>query len=186
MNESEEQDLEFEPSNEDGETLDIEGAEAKLKKLKDELKIAKKERQEYLDGWQKERADFANYKKDESKRLNFFADREKEKLLMDFLPVSDSFNMAFTNKEAWEKVDKNWRSGVEYIYSQILSVLENNNINQFGEVGDIFNPTIHQSIDIVETKNEDEDHTIARIDSKGFIMGERVLRPAKVVVYQKN
>ena len=180
--ESENVDFEFEPETDSDSGASVDFAE-KLKKLKNELKIIKKERQEFLDGWQKERADFANYKKDEIKRNSFYADRAKENILTDFLPALDSFNMAFGNKEAWEKVDKNWRSGVEYIYSQILSTLEGHGVKQFGAVGEIFDPTLHQSVGVEDTDIEEKDGTIAVVNSKGFIVNESILRPAKVIVY---
>src|SRR3989338_6701204 len=106
--------VEFE-FNEDGE----EDLKKTLKKLRADLKQAKKEKEEYLTGWQKERADFANYKKDEETRKAVFSEAMRERILTRFLSVIDSFNMAFSHKEACEKVEKNWRMGVEHIYSDL-------------------------------------------------------------------
>src|SRR3990167_533306 len=111
--------LEFE-FNEDGE----EDLKKTLKKLREGLKVAKKEKEEYLTGWQKERAEFANYKKGENDRKAMLSESMRERILTRFLSVMDSFNMAFANKEAWEKVDENWRRGVEYIYWQMSTVSE--------------------------------------------------------------
>ena len=94
----------------------------KLKKLKLELKNCQKEKAEYLTGWQKERADFANYKKEEDNRRALFSEGLRERILSRFLTVIDSFNMAFANKESWDKVDPNWRKGVEYIFGQMNSI----------------------------------------------------------------
>ena len=83
--------------------------QSKLKDIKEKLKITEKERKEYLDGWQRMKADSINEKKrfdDQKKDIIEFAN---QKLLMDFVPVMDSFLMAMKNKEAWETVDKNWR-----------------------------------------------------------------------------
>ena len=87
--------VEFE-FNDDGE----EDLKKTLKKLRADLKVAKKEKEEYLNGWQKERADFANYKKQEEDRKANFSEVMRERILSRFLSVMDSFNMAFTNKEA--------------------------------------------------------------------------------------
>jgi molecular chaperone GrpE (heat shock protein) len=106
--------LEFE-FNEDGE----EDLKKTLKKFRADLKTCKAEKEEYLTGWQKERAEFANYRKQEEDRKAIFSEAMRERILTRFLSVIDSFNMAFANKEAWEKVDENWRKGVEYIYAQI-------------------------------------------------------------------
>src|SRR3989338_7519949 len=84
-------------------------AEKIFKKLKADIKQLQKEKEEYLTGWQKERADFANYKKVEDDRKAMFSESMRERILTRFLAVMDSFNMAFANKEAWEKVDENWR-----------------------------------------------------------------------------
>ena len=106
--------LEFE-FNEDGE----EDLKKTIKKLRTDLKQAKAEKEEYLNGWQKERAEFANYRKQEDDRKALFSEAMRERILTRFMSVLDSFNMAFANKEAWAKVDDSWRKGVEYIYSQL-------------------------------------------------------------------
>jgi len=72
--------------NEDGE----ENLKKTLKKLRADLKQAKKEKEEYLTGWQKERADFANYKKDEETRKAVFSEAMRERILTRFLSVIDS------------------------------------------------------------------------------------------------
>lgn len=171
--------VEFE-FNEDGE----EDLKKTLKKFRADLKIAKKEKEEYLTGWQKERADFANYKKQEEDRKTMLSESMRERILSRFLTVIDSFNMAFANKEAWEKVDPNWRKGVEYIYAQMNNVFEEYGVKPIGEVGDIFDPNIHESIEMVETDKKDDDHKIADVIQKGYKLGDRVLRPARVNVFE--
>jgi len=86
--------LEFE-FNEDGE----EDLKKTLKKLRGSLKQATKEKEEYLTGWQKERAEFSNYKKQEDERRVMFSESMRERILSRFLSVIDSFNMAFANKK---------------------------------------------------------------------------------------
>lgn len=171
--------LEFE-FNEDGE----EDLKKTIKKLRADLKEAKKQKEEYLTGWQKERADFANYKKQEDERRGVFSEAMRERILSRFLTVVDSFNMAFANKEAWEKVDENWRKGVEYIYSQMNSIFEEYGIKPVGEEGEAFDPNIHQSIEMVETDKKELEHKVANIIQKGYKLGERVIRPARVNVYE--
>ena len=171
--------VEFE-FNEDGE----EDLKKTLKKLRADLKEAKKEKEEYLTGWQKERANFINYKKEEEDRKALFSEAVRERILMRFLSVLDSFNMAMGNRGAWEKVDKNWRLGVEHIYSELTKIFEEYGVKTIGEVGENFDPNIHQSIDIVPTDNKDEDHKVAEVIQKGYKLGERILRPARVNVYE--
>jgi molecular chaperone GrpE len=171
--------LEFE-FNEDGE----EDLKKTLKKFRADLKQCKAEKEEYLTGWQKERADFINYKKQEDERRVMISEALRERILTRFLTVVDSFNMAFANKESWDKVDENWRKGVEYIYTQMNTIFEEYGVKAIGEVGENFDPNVHQSIDIVETDKKEQDHTIAVVIQKGYKLGERVIRPVRVNVYE--
>ena len=171
--------LEFE-YNEDGE----EDLKKTIKKLRADLQQAKKEKEEYLTGWQKERAEFANYRKQEDDRKTNFSESMRERILSRFLSVLDSFNMAFANKEAWEKVDENWRKGVEYIYSQMNGIFEEYGVKSMGEIGENFDPNIHQSIDVVETDQKELEHKVAAVIQKGYKLGERVIRPERVNVYE--
>lgn len=171
--------LEFE-FNEDGE----EDLKKTLKKFRADLKTCKAEKEEYLTGWQKERAEFVNYRKQEEDRKAVFSEAMRERILTRFLSVVDSFNMAFANKEAWEKVDDNWRKGVEYIYAQMNTIFEEYGVKSIGEVGESFDPNIHQSIDVVETDKKEQDHTVANVIQKGYKLGERVIRAVRVNVYE--
>lgn len=175
--ESEVLDFEF---NEDGE----EDLKKTLKKLRADLKTSKAEKEEYLTGWQKERAEFANYKKGEDDRRAMFSESMRERILTRFLTVMDSFNMAFANKEAWQKVDENWRRGVESIYGQINTIFEEYGVKPIGQVGEIFDPNIHQSMELVSTDKKELGHTVSNVIQKGYKLGERVLRPARVNVYE--
>ena len=113
-----------------------------------------------------------------------FSEAVRERILSRFLSVMDSFNLAFSNKEAWEKVDPNWRKGVEHIYSQFASVFEEYGVKEIGKEGESFDPNIHESVDLVSTSNKEEDHRVAKVIQKGYKLGERILRPARVNVYE--
>ncbi len=181
--------IEFE-YNDDGE----EDLKKTLKKFRADLKTCQKEKEEYLTGWQKERADFINYKKAEDDRKANFSEAMRERILMRFLNVLDSFDMAFANSEAWQKVDENWRKGVEYIHAQMNGIFEEFGVKPIGEIGESFDPSIHQSIDMITTNKKEQDHTIAEVTQKGYKMGDpstgsgqgRVIRPARVNVYEYN
>ncbi len=166
---------------EDGE----EDLRATLKKLRKEQKQLKAEKQEYLTNWQRERADFVNYKKDEEVRRKDAMRLMQEKITTELLPIMDSYDMAFANKEAWEKVDKNWRVGVEYIHQQLLKVLADHGMQEIVvSVGDTFDPTVHQPMSMVQCSEQSKDHTIASIVQKGYRVGERIIRPARVTVFE--
>ncbi|MEX0931348.1 MAG: nucleotide exchange factor GrpE [Candidatus Paceibacterota bacterium] len=156
--------------------------EIQIKKIKDKLSVCQRERQEYLDGWQRAKADLLNARKRDEELLREAKERVSESVLMDIIPVIDSFEMAFSNKEAWEKVDQGWRTGVEYIANQLRSVLSERGIVEINPVGDTFDPALHESVG--EEKGEDKklDNTISSVIQKGYVLNNRVLRPAKVKV----
>jgi molecular chaperone GrpE len=171
--------LEFE-FNEDGE----EDLKKTLKKLRSSLKVCQKEKEEYLTGWQKERADFVNYKKQEDDRRANFSESTRERILTRFLTVLDSFNMAFQDKNAWEKVDGSWRKGVEYIYAQLNTIFEEYDVKEIGEIGEDFDPNIHQSIEMTLTNEKENNHKISEVIQKGYKLGDRVIRAARVNVFE--
>ena len=137
-----------------------------------------------MSGWQKERADFANYKKEEDLRRSNFSESVRERILTRFLSVADSFNMAFANKEAWSKVDENWRKGVEYIYSQMNAVFEEYNVKEIGKEEEPFDPNIHQSVGTEKTEKKELDHRVAHVIQRGYKLGDRILRPARVNIFE--
>ncbi len=156
----------------------------KLKDLRAELKVSQKESREHLTALQRARADYVNLKKELDEVRDTTKKKTTEKVLADFLPTLDSFDMAMGNTAAWEAVDKNWRIGVEFIYSQLKTALENNGISPIDQVGVAFDAHLHEPIETKETDSADLDHKIERIIQKGYKMGERVIRPARVVVWK--
>jgi len=173
------EDEEFEPI-EDEAGSSLRGA--RVKKLRTELKACQEERLEYLTGWQRARADLINERAAFQKRDAEKQDAFLERILNDILPVLDSFDMAFAHKEAWEKVDENWRKGIEHIYQHLLSVLEGYGVRPFMPIGEIFNPNEHESIDTELVDEKKKDGIILEVRGRGYRRGTSILRPAKVVV----
>ncbi|MEK7228235.1 MAG: nucleotide exchange factor GrpE [Patescibacteria group bacterium] len=176
----EENDIIIEESTEEGETL---SGGQKIKKLQERIKELEKEKQEYLDGWQRARADYANLQKttdEDKKRVRRLVE---EDFIYKLIPVVDSFLMAMSNKESWESVDPAWRSGVEYIYGQLMNTLESHDLKLFGEIGDKFDPAKYEGVSEEITDDEEKDHTISKVHQKGFLLGDSILRPARVSVY---
>jgi molecular chaperone GrpE len=113
-------DVTFVDSTEDGDSLPTKDV---AKKLREDLKRARADKEEYLTGWQRAKADYINLQKEMDQVRSNTSILTKEKMVENLLPALDSFDMAFANKEAWEKVDPNWRTGVEYIYQQFVTSL---------------------------------------------------------------
>ncbi len=161
---------------------DTENPAGALKKLREKLRKCEAEKKEYLDGWQRMRADFANARKEDDTRRGDMIKFASEGLVEDMLPVLDSFGMAFGNKEAWEKVDANWRKGVEYIHAQMLSVLESRGLSEIGVVGEKVDPRDHVATDVVHVSEESKVGTVMEVVQKGYRLHSKVIRPAKVKV----
>lgn len=178
MNEDEQKDdIDFEPEDEMG-TLGA--AKAKMQKLRDELEAVKAQRQEYLDGWQRSKADAVNMRKDLLASAERQGARAKEGLLEDIIPALDGFDLA-AGSPSWESVDAGWRSGIDQIRNQLLDVLQRHGVERYGKVGDTFD---HALYDAVEERDDmpGESGTILRILRYGYKMGGRVIRPAQVIV----
>lgn len=173
---TESEDVSFEETNDDGEVT----VKDTVKKLREKIKKLEGEKQEYLDLSQRTRADYANFKKEvEGNRITERKFATK-RFIEEILPVLDSYDMARANKEAWEKVDQNWRMGIEYIFSQLRTVLENEGVTQFGKVGDTFDPHLHESMEQVNVENEKDNDKIMKVLQNGYKMNDMILRPARV------
>jgi molecular chaperone GrpE len=175
LSEGNEPEVTFEEVNDEGELSDRDV----VKKLREKVKKLEAEKQEYLDLSQRTRADYANFKKEVE--ANRASDRKfaAKRLIEDLLPTLDSYDMAKGNKEAWEKVDQNWRMGIEYIFGQLRTVLENQGVVQFGKVGDTFDPNLHESMQQVTVHNESENDKVVNVLQNGYKMNDIVLRPAR-------
>lgn len=170
------EDIDFEPEDEMGETG---AAKAKMQKLRAQLKEAQEKRDEYLDGWQRCKAEMVNAKKEATEAHARAGNRGKEILVEELIPALDSFDMAMQG-EAWMTVDASWRKGVESILSQIEAVLKAHGVEIFGKVGEQFDPALHEPIQEIEGG---EAQTVARVLRRGYRTRDRVLRAAQVAIY---
>lgn len=156
-----------------------------VQNLKQKLADCRKERQEYLDGWQRAKADLVNARSSATTEANEHAERSIDNLVLELLQVIDSFEAAFADTEAWESVDPQWRSGVENIYTQLKRVLSHANVAPIEtEEGQSFDPTYHEPVETVAADTHERDNTIAGELQRGYQRGERVIRPTKVRVAQ--
>jgi molecular chaperone GrpE len=156
-----------------------------LKKLKHKLKKCDAEKNEYLQGWQRAKADSINASKTAREELMRVQIRVEEQVIIDLLPVLDSFGMAMNNKEVWEKGDPQWRMGVEYIYSQFKKILSDYGVSEIPvKRGDRLNLDIHQPLSTCETDSLEDEDLISKIIQEGYKGKNGVLRPVSVEVYK--
>jgi molecular chaperone GrpE len=157
-----------------------------IKRLRDKLHEAVAEKQQYLDGWQRTKADFANYKKREEEQKSEFIKFAREGLIGDIIPVLESFHMAFANKAAWEKVDPSWRVGVEYIHTQLNQVLASHGLTPVNPIGETFNPKEETAIETIPTNDPSQDHKIAEVTQLGYKLSGKLIRSPRVKVFAKE
>jgi len=172
---------EFVDTDEEGKEL---GSSAKIKQLRDKLKTAVEEKQQYLTGWQKEKAEFINIRRRDEESKQEFLKFAVQGLLEELLPVLDSFDMAMSNKEVWNAVSDQWKAGVETIYGQFKGILSKNGVEAFGEIGDKADPAKFHMIGVDTTEEAKLDHTVSVVLQKGYVFKEKVLRPAMVRIFQ--
>lgn len=171
------EEVDFEPEDELG---SVGAAQAKLKKLREELKEAQQKRDEYLAGWQRAKADAVNVKNEALRSAERAIERAKDAFVEDLLPALDSFDMA-TASESWDTVSEEWKSGMGRIHNQLLDILRRNGITRFGKPGELFDPRKEEAVQEVED-GTGESHTVLKVLRHGYAAGERVIRPAQVIV----
>lgn len=162
---------------------ELNGAQV-VKKLREKLKTAVEEKQAYLDGWQRDKAEFMNARKRDDEAKQEYLKFAKQGIIEDILPVLDSFDMAMANKASWEAISAEWRTGIEGIYNQFVGILSKNGVTPFGAKGDAFDPNLHQSVSMTPTDDKSKDHTVAEVLQKGYMLAGRVVRPAMVQVFE--
>lgn len=166
-------------------------ATKKIKQLKKELRSVEEERRKTAEDLQRAKAEFLNAKKRMNEDITVRIAREREDIISSLLPVCDSFQMAMQNTEQWEQVDPVWRKGVEAIYAQLQSLLEQYHVTQIKPTNEVFDPNIHEAVEEESTDDTSLHNTISKVVQPGYqtrrIDGTTaLLRPARVVVYAAN
>jgi molecular chaperone GrpE len=152
--------------------------ELKLEELKKKLEECQKKRDDYLAGWQRARADFLNYKKEEIERIEELLKYAGVELILKMLPILDNFDLVEKRLADRLKKDENLK-GILQIKTQILDFLKNEGVKEMKVVGEKFDPNFHEAVETIEGK---ESGKILEETQKGYLLNGRVLRPAKVKV----
>lgn len=156
---------------------------SKEKELKKELKEAKKKAQEYLDGWRRAKADYINLKKRTEQQIKEITDFSNTVLILEILPVLDSFNQAFKHLKKMEKDDK-WVEGIGQVKKQLEEVLKSEGLEKIDTVGCKFDPQLHEAV-ACEKNSKFEDEIITEEIEVGYKLKDKVIRPAGVKVCKK-
>lgn len=155
-----------------------------LKKLRAKLKQCVSGKQEYLDGWQRTKAEFINARKQDEKHLESNKARIVENFVLSLVPVLDSFDLALSDKNDKKDIKGDWYRGVENIQTQLMQILSEYNVKSLNPIGEQFDPAYHETIAVTETKDKQEDGLIEAVLQKGYVCNKNVIRAAKVSVKQ--
>ena len=149
-----------------------------MEALKKKLEECLKQKDEYLAGWQRARADFLNYKKEEMERISALLVYSGEELILKILPILDNFELVEKKMPEDLKKDESVK-GILQIKNQILDFLKNQGVDEIKTVGEKFDPNLHEA---VETQDGQESGIILEEVQKGYMINGRLLRAAKVKV----
>ena len=162
------------------ESLATEVPKAGEASLDAQLTEAKAKAEEYLDGWQRARAEFANYRKRADKERDEAYEVGAVETLRKIIPIIDDFDRAIANVPA-DKANDEIIKGFTLIHRKLVSMLENTGIKIINPVGEEFNPTFHEAIGKDESSDAPSGH-VSTVLQKGYLYGDKVLRPALVRV----
>lgn len=146
----------------------------------DPLADAKAEAQRNKEQWMRTAADFDNFRKRSRREVDDARKAGREEMLKEFLPVFDNLERAIQSAQRAQDV-KAVADGLNMILRQFLDTLGRQNIQKVPSTGQQFDPTVHEAIQQVES-DEHEPGTVVAEVQPGYVQGERLVRPAMVVV----
>ncbi len=148
--------------------------------LKDKLLESENIKKEYLAGWQRARADFLNYKKDEEKRIQEILSFAILPFVLDFINILDCLEIAENKIPVKKKTDTHIK-GLLQIKNQFKKFLEKNNVQEIDVLNKDFDPSTSEAV--AETKRKGlKSNMVAQVVQKGYCFKGRTIRPAKVKI----
>jgi molecular chaperone GrpE len=151
-----------------------------LTSLQQELEESRLKANEYLEGWQRALADFSNYKKRVDRDQAQVYQNAAGTIIKRFIEVLDDLERALKNRPQ-EGDGAAWANGIELIYRKLISILESEGVKAMNLQGQAFDPNLHEAITLEENADH-ESGQIIEVLQQGYMLGDRVLRPALVRV----
>lgn len=121
-------------------------------------------------------ADLDNYRKRAEREIERRAEETRERVLREWLEVSDSVDRALQMEPTGPAAER-----LRAVLEQIEAILGRHGVRRIGEAGEAFDPHLHEAVGVRET-NEASPGTVVEVVRSGFLLGDRVMRPAQVVV----
>ncbi len=151
--------------------------ELDIESLKAALQEEKKKTADYLSGWQRERADYLNYKKRVEQDMAEMTNLANASLILSLLPVIDDLERAFNSVPSGLQA-LSWIDGMKIIFRKLKSILESRGLTEIQAKGKKFDPKYHEAV----MHQEGEDGVVIEELQKGYTMGATVLRPVLVSI----
>lgn len=155
-----------------------------LKEMEAKVEALEKEAAENHDRLLRMAAEFDNYKKRATREMNDFRKFANENFAKALLPVVDSMDLAIESSSNDKHANNSMVEGVNMTLKEILKIFEQFGVKRFESIGNTFDPNIHQAVMQEETDKFPE-NTVSKELQKGFMIHDRLLRPAMVVVSKK-
>ena len=154
-------------------------AEAERDALKRQLEDAEVKLADSVDGWQRSVADFQNYKKRVERDNEMMYASMKGDIIKKVLPALDDLERALQNRP----VEDAWANGIELIARKLQNILDAEGVTRIQAEGAAFDPNFHEAISHEPSEEVESGHVISVVQN-GYMLGERVIRPALVRVAQ--
>lgn len=148
--------------------------------LREALETAQKSGAANLEGWQRERAEFSNYKKRIDREHTQLTQSITGSVIKKYLVILDDLDLALKARPT-EGEGAAWAAGVELVARKLTSILEGEGIERINENNVPFDPNIHEAISNEDNPDVESGHVI-EVVRQGFKLGDRILRPAMVRV----
>ena len=164
------------------ETISVDGEQlkAQMDALQAQLAEAESKASEYKDGWMRSQAEFQNYRKRIERDNEMMYSSMKGDIIRKVLPALDDLERALQNRPSDSGA---WISGIELIQKKLASILEAEGVKKIEAQGAAFDPNFHEAISHESADGFESGHVIAVVQN-GYMLGERVIRPALVRVAQ--
>ena len=154
--------------------------EEKLELVQAALEASESKAAEYLDGWQRAQAEFTNYRKRQERERELMRFEAVGRIVKRYLPIVDDLERALQNRPT-EGEGAAWADGIELIYRKLMGILEAEGVTRIEAEGQEFDPNLHEAVMQTES-DEYESGVIVEVLQNGYMLGDRVLRPAMVLV----
>lgn len=162
------------------ESENIEDSEKELS----EIEILQKKHDENYDALLRATAEIENIKKRSQKEVENAYKYSTESILQEIIPIYDSLSLSCNLSD--EKITKEQLDqGNKLLLSMFQKIFEKNNIEEINPQGESFNPEFHQAISTIENNNEKNDK-ITEVVQKGYLLNNRVIKPALVIVIKNK